>query len=477
MRSNQMKKVRTSTKFWLVIGGFVVLAAATLYFKLQMQKATVAMVGDTVTTSSCVSNISTFTTTGSCGNNMVKNVAYTCTEPGKAGTEGNGTCIDPVTVYERAKLYCGQTCAVTGTAVPRPSLASSPMPSATPTSSSGSPLFTCNVRVFKLKSTDLNQSPLLFATTDREVSGGLPITSPGDRFAYLIEAKSSFTTTIATISASTVNNHGFDEPILIKSVSNFCKIGDDKGKYLSCVYPQTSFSAGVAKTLELGMVVEIQDSIKTILDTNVRFHVNYLYSGSYYPADCNVIMYYKSPSPMPSSTPLSSAVSSPIAVSSSAPIASGGQVSTPTPYPTAQPGCTMEKRFCAQSLLGRACPPVEICPPQPSLKPTPAPTVRACAMEMGSCMTKANTCLTYTDSCAKEDFCATPFKLCKPTVTKSPLPVGCRLEQVKCVKAPCEPVMTCATPTPTPSPIAVTPRLEACYRFFGRYFCFPTFRR
>jgi hypothetical protein len=63
----------------------------------------------------------------------------------------------------------------------------------------------------------------------------------------------------------------------------------------------------------------------------------------------------------------------------------------------------------------------------------------------------------------------------KPSV--SPIPSGCRLEQVKCVKAPCNPnpVLVCATPTATAKPMP-TPRPDRCFRVFSRSFCWPSFR-
>jgi|GEM_PF-6663994 len=52
----------------------------------------------------------------------------------------------------------------------------------------------------------------------------------------------------------------------------------------------------------------------------------------------------------------------------------------------------------------------------PILTPTPTSTPKICSNEVGSCATTTGTCLAYTDSCAKADFCGTPFKTCQSSV-------------------------------------------------------------
>jgi hypothetical protein len=75
---------------------------------------------------------------------------------------------------------------------------------------------------------------------------------------------------------------------------------------------------------------------------------------------------------------------------------------------------------------------------------------------------------------------AIPVPTATTKATPSPIPSGCRMEQVKCIKAPCNPVMVCTTPTPTavpkPSPI-VTPTKNRCFKLWNRTICMPTFRR
>jgi hypothetical protein len=75
---------------------------------------------------------------------------------------------------------------------------------------------------------------------------------------------------------------------------------------------------------------------------------------------------------------------------------------------------------------------------------------------------------------------ATAIPTPTPKVTPSPIPSGCRMEQVKCIKAPCNPVMVCTTPTPTaipkPSPVVTRPT-NRCFKLWNRTVCLPTFRR
>lgn len=136
-----------------------------------------------------------------------------------------------------------------------------------------------------------------------------------------------------------------------------------------------------------------------------------------------------------------------------------------------------------------------------------------CAQVYGQCIGHDNSCVTYTDSCVQAKACAQPFKACaEPVATRIPIgspvtkpsstpppncvswydgcntcqvkdgvvgictkmacrttteaprclkysdstptatPTGCRLVQVQCIQAPCEPVMVCPTPTPTAIP-------------------------
>lgn len=140
-------------------------------------------------------------------------------------------------------------------------------------------------------------------------------------------------------------------------------------------------------------------------------------------------------------------------------------------------------------------------PVNPSQKPTPTPTPtppstpRACRKEDGTCWTKTKTCLTYSDSCAKADFCATPFTICQtppspsPNITPTPTPFpvtpqpsirpGCYMATPRlCTKTlvgkVCDPILTCPTTRPTSTPRSTnTPSSSACYKIFGASICLP----
>ncbi len=97
--------------------------------------------------------------------------------------------------------------------------------------------------------------------------------------------------------------------------------------------------------------------------------------------------------------------------------------------------------------------------PIPTRTPTPTPSTSVCASEHGSCISTTNNCLTYNDTCAKADFCATPYKACGSPVpsssvkpSDSPVPSGCYYKRVTCIKEPCAPVLICPFPTSTATP-------------------------
>lgn len=99
------------------------------------------------------------------------------------------------------------------------------------------------------------------------------------------------------------------------------------------------------------------------------------------------------------------------------------------------------------------------------------PTPRACRQEYGSCFTKQNTCLSYTDSCAKEDFCLFPIQVCaspSPSIRPSPTPTRSPKPSVTCLPRPSCPANKpacllpqsdryCPSPTPLPTP-TLTPK-------------------
>ena len=103
---------KSSKKFLILLAIIALIGGAVWYFKSQMQSAQVALIDNGgVSAAVCTSNIASFTTTGSCGGEMVERVDYTCTTDGKKGYEGgNGNCVSAITAYDHAKTFCGQTC-------------------------------------------------------------------------------------------------------------------------------------------------------------------------------------------------------------------------------------------------------------------------------------------------------------------------------------------------------------------------------
>lgn len=445
-----MKKAKRSlNKFWILTSLVILVGISIFMFiKSSMQSATVALIGEK-SGPVCNSNLISFVATGSCGNGLVSRVDYECSEAGKRGYEGDANnCVSPVTAYEHAKAYCGQTCAVASTRPsttpaasvgpssvrPTPTSTAYPSPSVLPTSDPTAKPITCNLKTYK-------RPAGMDGWSESQVINPLGATiNPGEQLAYAVELVNPNKYTVSgSLKLYTTNLNGEKEPVNVKSWGGFCQLSVG-GKTMSCYEEKFQIDPGATKGLpSMTIVFEmLSPTVTGIGNTGIIFSGT-LGNTSF---KCEPTTY----------------------------------ITINKPIPTPAPGCTMEKRFCAQSLLGRECPPVQVCPnPTTKPTPTPVPTPRVCSKEMGSCATKTGTCLTYTDSCAKADFCADPFKICKPPITTSPIPVGCRLEQIKCVKAPCEPVMTCTSTSP--SPVVVTPEVGRCFRILGRSFCLPTFRR
>lgn len=131
-----MKKTlkKPTSKIGILVLAVALVIGAIFYFKSQMQTAQVALIDSGVSAPSCTSNIASFTTTGSCGGEMVERVDYVCTTDGKKGYEGGtGSCVSAVTAYDHAKTFCGQTCtAPTPSNPPTPSDSSRPTPQSSP---------------------------------------------------------------------------------------------------------------------------------------------------------------------------------------------------------------------------------------------------------------------------------------------------------------------------------------------------------
>lgn len=445
-----MKKTKQSlNRFWILTTLVVLVGVGIFMFiRNSMQSATVAMIAENPS-STCTSNLASFTTTGSCGNGLVSRADYVCTESGKKGYEGDGkTCVDPLVAYSHAKSYCGQTCPATSarpsvnptptppvqSARPTPISTAYPSPSVLPTSDPSALPITCNLKTYK-------RPAGMDGWSESQVINPVGATvNPGEQLAYAVELINPNKYSVGgPLKLYTTNLNGDKEPVYVKSWGGLCQL-DNVRKTLSCSEDKFQIDAGSTKGLpSMTIVFEmLSPTLTGIGNTGIIF------SGTLGATQfkCEPTTY----------------------------------ITINTPTPTPGPGCTMQKKICAKSLIGGTCPPVEVCP-NPTTKPTatPTPTPRACAKEMGSCVTKTNTCLTYTDSCAKADFCADPFKICKAPITTNPIPEGCRMEQIQCIKAPCEPVMTCASTTQ--QPVVVTSRVNRCFKFWNRTICLPTFRR
>lgn len=474
----------------LLLGGFWIVKS----MMVSPQVALIANGGDQPV--SCVSNIGTFTASDSCGQGMVNRVDYTCLNSDKKGYEGGsaGDCIDTYSAYVRATGYCGQTCTTPtatpqpscvpnpcpadgracklaalppgqsycpiGTSVPAPSLLPSPTPYPTlappsPTSTPSASVISCRPRIFKLNANDNPKSnPMLYATSDREINPSSQRVKEGEYYAFLVEATSFQTMTVATVSASTQNLHGFNEPIEYQVAADFCRI-EAQSKYLSCFKGPYQLKANVPALLPVGGTFRVTSDIARTANTSITIKPYYITgSSSWDSKPCTYMM---------------------LAAESveTAP--------TSTPVPTPAPGCYVEQRFCLQGLVGGKCPAATICPsatPTPTPIPSPvystAPSLTPAPTSCGSNLNKWQ----FKESCGTNMYRYVEYRCTGSTASQTQgSSSSCKSESTwvtearnACMKTQCaspspSPVVT-STPTPvaTLAPRSVTKQtLRQCY--------------
>ncbi len=110
-----------------------------------------------------------------------------------------------------------------------------------------------------------------------------------------------------------------------------------------------------------------------------------------------------------------------------------------------------------------------LCSPLPSSIPLASCRPRpACLDASPQCRMKETS-----DMCPRSPV-PSPTIFYDPRPTPTPVPQGCYYQQIQCVRAPCNPVLICASPSPTlkPKPTPTpTPLPRNCYTFFGRKWC------
>ena len=152
-----IKHAKPNNHSLYLVGAFIAIGSI-LYAIFRPTPLQIAMVGNpvegmtgraqTVTSgSACTASIASFTTGAGCGVNMVERVDTLCVDGRKSFESSPDGCIDPIAAYNRAKVYCGQSCRATplpsvvpvptktpyptSTAIPRPSMMPSPTPVST----------------------------------------------------------------------------------------------------------------------------------------------------------------------------------------------------------------------------------------------------------------------------------------------------------------------------------------------------------
>lgn len=315
-----INKKNMTTRWLLIVSTF----AALSYFVYQLiapklfRPAKIALIGGPETSDTCVSNLIQFSASGSCGTDGVKSVNYTCADYSKfAIANVPNSCLNPTDELTKAESKCGVTCTQP---TPSPSIPGNG--------------FSCRMRVFKLNPGDNPKfEPLRYATEDREIDPSSHRVLPGEIYTYFLEATSSLTTSVATISASTTNVHGFNEPIQILATSRACS-AESKGKYMSCTSPSVNFTGGKPTLLPIGMTVQIQSTIVSLYNTSTLMNPYFISAGGKgQNAQCGVIMLSgaevpSTPTPTPTPTP------------SAPPTTKPSPTPTPTPNPTFSPSIT-----------------------------------------------------------------------------------------------------------------------------------------
>lgn len=78
---------------------------------------------------------------------------------------------------------------------------------------------------------------------------------------------------------------------------------------------------------------------------------------------------------------------------------------------------------------------------------------QVCTQIAGACTSSTGQCVSFTDGCQRSERCAVPYRECdsRQPVTQPVPPAGCYYQQVQCVRAPCNPILVCQSPTPRPS--------------------------
>lgn len=351
----------------------LVVLGVTLFIRSLMVSPQVAEISGSSNLYGCTSNVATISLQQQCAFGSFKASSFKCRNSELGMGTVYPTCKSYSEIMAEAQRVCGQTCvypsstpyptrtpmstpAPSGYPYPTRTPMSSPAPSVmpTPTPPTGHTNISCNVKIYKLKSTDdLKANPKLYATSDRLVDPAKTRIMPGESYALMVDATSDTSLSTATVSAVTSNVAGSEEPIKVVATTPYCSSTDSWGKYMSCTHPGVTYSPGVTNRLDIGMTIQIQDNLYSHAKTSVRFGLyNILANGIGYSSECYATLMAAETT----STPVPTAMPKP----------------TPTPTPVPPIGCYYEKSVCLTGIFGGECKLLLQCP---TPTPTPAPPV------------------------------------------------------------------------------------------------------
>ena len=364
-----MKKIKSAklhNKRYIYGALLALLIAGTWFIKSLFVTPNIALVAETKP--ACVSNIASFSMTNSCAADpyTFQSVETKCLD-GRVLKEGDGkTCISQVEAYKRAQTFCGSKCTPTETSIPRPSTTPPPAPTSTAVPYP-SPSIPSSSTTPGTPPPTSDPSPLVTCETE----------------TYRLPANIN----VSQITKDSLQQYLVNPALVVVAPGE--KIAFNLRLTNAKPYPLVG---GMLNLRAWTSVLNLPQEPFKLLSQSPGCTTQ----GDGKTIHCNQTQFE-------------------LGV---------GQSAHPNMFFVAEVTTTssnainiMYQGYHSYSPFSCAPVTVKVSPPQnnPDL----------CAQEYGTCVTKTNACLTYSDSCAKADFCATPFKSCgtvSPTPKLTPTP-------------------------------------------------------
>lgn len=104
-----MKKMKPTLNTLYIALAFTFAVISFSLIRFIFKNPTIAVVGNQIS-KVCTTGVTSFNIAGLCESNKVKMVSFTCANGRGSGIDGVNDCTDPVTAYQYAQNFCGQTC-------------------------------------------------------------------------------------------------------------------------------------------------------------------------------------------------------------------------------------------------------------------------------------------------------------------------------------------------------------------------------